>query len=138
MLVKDIMTHDLEWVAPETPILDVARKMREKNIGCMPVRENNKFVGMVTDRDITCRGVAEDRKPSTTTAFEVMSNECATCYDNQEVDAAARMMVEKHIRRLPVLDQEKQMVGMLSLDDLALKASHELSGEVLSSVSMTH
>ncbi len=137
MLVKEIMSAKVEWVSPDAPIQEAARKMRDRDIGSLPVRERDdgKLVGIVTDRDIACRAVAEGRDPATTTVGEVMSAGATCCFDDQDVGEAAHLMEEKQLHRLPVFDHENHLVGMLAIGDLALRAPHELSGEVLEAVS---
>ncbi|HLF58421.1 MAG TPA: CBS domain-containing protein [Alphaproteobacteria bacterium] len=135
MKVHEIMTRKAEWVNPDATIRDVAKQMRDENIGSMPVGENDRLIGMITDRDIVCRAVAEGHDPATTSARKVMSKAITYCFDDQDVDDAAHMMEDKHIRRLAVLNRKKRLVGILSLDDLARCCSHDLSGEVLAAVS---
>lgn len=135
MKVSEIMTRNAEWVGPETTIWDVAQKMRDEKIGSLPVGENDRLIGMVTDRDIVCRAVAEGLDPSKTTARQVMSETITYCFEDQEADDAAHVMEQKHIRRLAVLNRDKRLVGILSVDDLATRGSHELSGEVLAATS---
>ncbi len=132
--ISDIMTRKAEWVSPDTTIFEVARRLRDENIGSMPVGENDRLIGMITDRDIACRAVAEGLDPAKTSVRQVMSKTIAYCFDDQDVSDAAHMMEQKHIRRLAVLNRKKRLVGILSLDDLAC-CSHDLSGEVLEAVS---
>jgi len=135
MKVNEVMSRDAEWESPDTTICDVAKKMRDMNIGSMPVGENDRLVGMVTDRDIVCRAVGEGLDPAKTTVRQIMTKTIAYCFDDQEVDDAAHLMEQKHIRRLAVLNRKKRLVGILSLDDMARKCSHDLSGEILAAVS---
>lgn len=138
MQVKDAMHKGAEWVGPETPVIEVAKKMRDLDVGSLPVGENDRLVGMVTDRDVTCRGVANGRDWTRLTAREVMSNGIIYCKDAEDLEDALRIMEQKQVRRLPVIDDKKRMVGMLSLGDVAHAASHELSGEVVAAVSAHH
>ena len=138
MKVSEIMTRKAEWVAPDTSIKVVAEKMRKQGIGSLPVGENDRLIGMVTDRDIVCRAVAKGLNPAKTTAREVMSKTITYCFDDQDVDDAAHVMEQKHVRRLAVLNRKKRLVGILSLDDLAARCSHDLSGEVLAAVTSRH
>jgi predicted transcriptional regulator len=130
MLVKEIMSPKAESIEPGLSLQETATKMRDLNIGSLPVWEDGEIIGMITDRDICCRGVADDRDPVTTTVRDIMSRDVAYCFDDQECDDAAHMMEDKHIRRLAVLNREKAMVGFLSVDDLA-RCSHDLAGVVL-------
>jgi CBS domain-containing protein len=138
MKVKDVMHKGAEWIAPQTPVADVARKMRDLDVGAMPVGENDRLIGMVTDRDITCRGVANGSALSQLTARDVMSKGIIYCREDEELDDAIRIMEQRQVRRLPVINDRKRMVGMLSLGDIADAASHELSGEVIAAVSAHH
>jgi CBS domain-containing protein len=138
MKVKDAMHQGAVWVAPQTPVADVARKMRDLDIGAIPVGENDRLIGMVTDRDIACRGVANGGDCARLTARDVMSKGILYCNDTEDLEDALRIMEQKQVRRLPVINDKKRMVGMLSLGDIAHAASHELSGEVTAAVSAHH
>lgn len=138
MKVKDAMHKGVEWVAPEIPVADVAKKMRDLDIGAIPVGENDRLIGMVTDRDIACRGVANGGDCARLTARDVMSKGILYCNDAEDLEDALRIMEQKKVRRLPVINDNKRMVGMLSLGDIAHAASHELSGEVAAAVSAHH
>ena len=135
MKVSEVMTREAEWVNPDLSIAEAARKMRDLNIGAIPVGENDRLVGMLTDRDIACRVVAEGLDPKAATVRQGMSKTIAYCFDDQEIDDAAHLMEDKHIRRLAVLNRKKRLVGLLSLTDIAQHCSHDLSGEVLAAVS---
>jgi CBS domain-containing protein len=138
MKVKDVMHKGAEWVDPQTPVAEVAKRMRDLDIGAIPVGENDRLVGMVTDRDIACRGVANGKDCGKLTAREVMSKGILYCNDTEDLEDALRIMEQKQVRRLPVINDKKRMVGMLSLGDIAHAASHELSGEVAAAVSAHH
>jgi len=138
MKVKEVMHTGVTWVAPDMVVAEVAKKMRDEDIGAVPVGENDRLIGMVTDRDITCRGVAEGADPKNLTARDVMSEGIIFCRDEEEVDDAIRIMEDKKIRRLPVLDDKKRMVGMLSLGDVSSKVPESMSGEVMRAVSAHH
>lgn len=138
MKVKDVMHQGAEWVPPQTPITDVARRMRDLDIGAVPVGENDRLIGMVTDRDIACRGLADGRDPGALTARDVMSEGIFYCRDDEDLEDALRIMEQKQVRRLPVINDQKRMVGMLSLGDIGDAASHELAGEVMAAVSAHH
>jgi CBS domain-containing protein len=134
MRVKEIMTANIELVSPNLSIRDAARLMRDRNVGSLPVGADGRLDGMVTDRDITCRATADGRDPAKTKICDVITKDIAYCYDDQDVTDAAQVMERNHIRRLAVLDRDKRMVGLLSLDDVA-RCSHDLAGEVLEAVS---
>jgi CBS domain-containing protein len=133
MKVQDIMSTDVTWVAPEMPLKDAAKKMRDDDIGCLPVGKADKLIGMITDRDITCRAVAEGSIARSRVA-DAMSRGVTYCFDDQDVKEAAQLMETKRIHRLPVLNRQKRMVGIVSVGDLALHAPHELTGEVVEAV----
>ena len=105
--------------------------MRDLDIGCLPVGENDRLVGIITDRDITCRWVADGEAPGKSTVGEAMSKTVSYCFDDQDVGEAIHLMEEKHIRRLPVLSRKKRLVGMLSLGDISQHASAKMSAELL-------
>ena len=138
MKVKDVMHKGAEWVEPNTSISKLATTMKKEDIGAIPVGENDKLIGMVTDRDITVRAVANGGDMSKLTARDVMSKGIIFCRDNEDLDDALRIMEDKKVRRLPVINEDKRMVGMLSIGDVADAASHELSGEVVAAVSAHH
>ena len=136
MLLKEIMTHDVEVVSPGDTLEQAARKMEERNVGPMPVCEGNRVVGMLTDRDITVRAVAAGCDPKTTLVADAMTQDIISCYDDQDVEDAARVMKEKQVRRLLVLSRANDLVGIVSLGDLATEAGDRgQPGEVLKKVS---
>lgn len=135
MNVREVMTDHVEWVDPNQTLETVAKTMRKLDIGCLPVGENDRLVGMITDRDITCRGIADGCDPTSTKTSEVMSKGILTCFDDEDIDDAAKLMEEKQVHRLAVLNRDKRMVGLLSVGDISLHCTHELSGEVLEAIS---
>ncbi len=135
MQVREIMSQQVEWVSPQLSLQDAARKMRDRDIGCLPVGENDRLIGMVTDRDIACRAVPDGQAIVGKKVRDVMSKGIVYCFDDQDVGDAAHMMEEKQIHRLPVLNRQKRMVGMLSLGDLALHVPQKLAGEVVAAIS---
>ena len=138
MRITDAMHEGVEWVEAETKAIDVARRMREKDIGAIPVGKRDRLIGMITDRDLTTRVLAEGKDPSALTAEDVMSRGIIYCRTGETLEDAVRLMEEHKIRRLPVLDDDKRMVGMLSLGDIAHKADRELTGEVMRAVADHH
>ncbi|MDP2620714.1 MAG: CBS domain-containing protein [Hyphomicrobiales bacterium] len=130
--MKEVMTSKVQSVSPEQSIQECARKMRDLNIGSLPVSEKGQMIGMITDRDICCRAVADGRDLAKTKAADIMSKDVTWCFDDQECADAAHLMEDKHIRRLTVLNRDKAPVGFLSVDDLA-RCSHDLAGGVLES-----
>jgi CBS domain-containing protein len=136
MLLKDVMTQNLEEVGPSATLQQAAEKMRSKDIGALPVCENSKLVGILTDRDITVRAVADGKDPGQATVRDAMSEGAVWCYEDDDVKEAARIMEEKQIRRLVVFDRNKRAVGIVSLGDIATRQkSDQLSGEVLEQIS---
>ncbi len=115
MLVRDAMTPHAEWISPDISLTEVALRMRNQHIGCLPVGEKDRLIGMITDRDLACRGVAEGLNPSTAQARQVMTNGITWCFEDETVDEAAQRMEEKQIHHMPVLSRQKRMVGILSL-----------------------
>jgi len=133
MLVREIMNDTLESILPSASLREAALKMRDLNLGSLPVAEDGKLVGMITDRDICCRGVADGFDPATTAVREIMSREVTFCFSDDTVTHAARQMGTLHIRRLPVLNHDKSIAGFLSVDDVA-HYSRQLAGEVLDTI----
>lgn len=130
MLVREAMSSKVETISPGATVQECARMMDRLGIGTLPVYEGVTFLGVVTDRDVCCRAIANGRDPAAMTVREIMSSDVASCFDDQDCVDAAHLMEEKHVRRLPVLSRKGTMVGVLSVDDLA-RCSHTLAGEVL-------
>ena len=127
MLVKDAMTQPVETVSPDTSLLFVARRMKDAEIGCLPVTENGSVLGIITDRDIACRGVAISDNLADFKARDVMTSTVFTCGDGADLPEALRTMIDKRVFHAPVVDRHKSLVGMLALPDIALKAPAQLS-----------
>lgn len=130
MFVREAMTPQAEWISPDTSLVEVARRMRDHKIGCLPIGENDRLVGMITDRDLACRAVAEGVDTKATRARQVMTKSVTWCYDDQSIDEAVRRMEENQIHHMPVLNRKKRMIGILSLSDLALRGPQELAHQV--------
>ena len=136
MKVNEIITHDPQVIRPETALIEAAQKMKALDIGMLPVCDGDRLVGVITDRDITVRGVAQGCDPKTARVQEIMTPEVIYCFDDEDVKDVAKKMEEKQVRRLPVLNREKRLVGIVSLGDLAVRTGKEkLAGEVLERVS---
>lgn len=136
MQLKDIMTSDPLVLNPETVLREAAQKMRDLDSGVMPVGEHDRLIGMLTDRDITARATAEGKDPNSTRVGEVMTPDVVYCFEDDDVEVAARTMEQHQIRRLIVLSRDKRLVGIVSLGDLAIHApSDRLPGEVTEAVS---
>ena len=131
--VLEVMHHEVRRTDPDTCLADAAGRMRDLDVGCLPVLEDDELIGIITDRDITCRAVAEAGDLTVMTVRDAMSKDVASCFENQEVSHAASVMREKRIRRLPVLDHHNHLVGMLTLSDLSIN-SPSLAGEVVRSL----
>ncbi|WP_394886005.1 CBS domain-containing protein (plasmid) [Mesorhizobium sp. AaZ16] len=139
MKVKDAMHKGVDWVGPETPVTELAKLMRDQDIGSIPIGENDRLVGMVTDRDIVCNGVAEDSFDSrTATARDVMTAGIHCCREDDDLAKAVRHMEELKIRRLPVINKSMRMVGILSVGDVGQSAPIEQVSEYIKSVSAHH
>lgn len=138
MKVKEAMHKDAKWVSPDTPISRIAKMMKDLDVGALPVGKNDRLVGMVTDRDIICRAFTDSTDPSRLTAEQVMTKGIVYCKADEDIEDALRLMESKQIRRLPVIDDNKRMVGMLSLGDVSHAVARTLSGEVLTAVSAHH
>ena len=138
MKVKELMHKSVEWVSPDTPITTVAGKMKKFDVGSLPVGENDRLIGMITDRDIALRVLANGKDASSLTARDVMSKGVFWCHDSDNASEAARIMETKKVRRLPVIDANKRMVGMLSLGDLSHAAPQRTTVEVVKAVSAHH
>ena len=119
MKISEIMTREPELIDPNASIREAATRMRSENIGALPVGENDRLIGMVTDRDIVVRAVAEDRPSGTTSVRDVMSAKIFYVFEDDDLDAAARCMAEHQVRRLPVLNRDKRLTGIVALADLA-------------------
>lgn len=134
--IREFMTPNVVVVGPDDTLQIAARKMRERDIGFLPVCDGQRLIGTLSDRDITVRAVAEGRDPKSTPVREFASPQPVWCFDDQEVGEAAQRMQEKQVRRLMVLRREdKHLVGVVSLGDLAANGTREISSEVLESTS---
>jgi CBS domain-containing protein len=138
MKVKEIMHKGVEWVSPDTLITVLAKKMKKFDVGALPVGENDRLIGMVTDRDIAVRALANGKGMSKLTARDVMTKGIIWCKVDTSAKKAARLMEAKQVRRLPVVDKDKRMVGMLSLGDICHAASQRTAAEVIKAVSSHH
>lgn len=134
MQVSEAMTRNVTLANPDQTIREVARVMADKDTGVLPVGENDRLVGMVTDRDITIRAVAEG-KGADTRVREVMTPGVEYCFEDQDLDEVARMMGEKQVRRMPVMNRDKRLVGILSLGDVAVMQGGGATQQALGGVS---
>lgn len=139
MKVKTAMHKDVDWVPPDTPVAELARMMRNQDIGAIPIGENDRLVGIVTDRDIICNGLArDDFTLSDAKARDVMTSGIHCCREDDDLAKAMRHMEKVGVRRLPVINQNKRMVGMLSLGDISQIAPSDLIAEWAKSLSAHH
>ena len=133
--LQDLMSRDVKVISPDMSIRDAANHMRDGDFGMLPVGENDRMIGTITDRDIAVRAVAEG-KDSTTKVRDVMSEGIAWVFEDQTVEEAAKMMSERQVRRLPVVDRNKRLVGIVALGDFAVKSSEiRPAAEALSEIS---
>jgi CBS domain-containing protein len=123
MQLKEIMTTGVETVPPDSYIIDAAETMRSLDIGSLPVCDGQRLVGMITDRDITIRAVAAGCDPNKTRVSSCMSPEILYCFEDQDARDAEELMQQKQIRRLPILDRDKQLTGIVALADIATRAN---------------
>ena len=134
MQAQDLMTRDVTIVDPETTIQQAARAMVALDVGALPVGENDRLVGMITDRDIVVRGIAEGKGPKTKVR-ELMTPAVKYCFADDEVEEIASNMADIQLRRLPVMDHDKRLVGILSLSDIAVGDEPEQATEALCGIS---
>ncbi len=135
MKIGDIVTRHPACITGGATQTEAAMEMKILDVGMLPVYENGRLAGIVTDRDITIRGVAHGTDPKTTPIRDIMSQEMIWCFEDQEVEEAARLMEERQVRRLLVLDRQKQLVGVVSISDLALRLDGHKAEEALAQVS---
>ena len=136
MELRDIMTRNVEVVNGNASLKEAATKMKKLDVGLIPVCDGDRLKGLLTDRDITIRATANGRDPSKTKVNEVMSTDIAYCLEDQAVDEAIILMEARQIRRLPILNQDKQLVGIVSLADIAVHVGdRDLTGETLEEIS---
>jgi len=136
MQIRQLMSQFIEVIHPDSTVTEAAQQMSRGEVGPLPVWDGEQLVGILTDRDIVVRVVATARNPQTTRVREVMSSAVVSCYEDEEVETAAGLMTTHQIRRLPVLDREQHLVGILSLGDLAVYATDTaLASEVLEEIS---
>jgi CBS domain-containing protein len=139
MQIREVMTQGAEIISPNAPAIEAAAKMREFDVGSLPVCDGERLEGLLTDRDIAVRLVAAGLDPSKTRVSEIMTPGATYCFDDQTLDEAAVIMEVHQIRRLPILDRDKHLIGMLSLGDLAVRTlgteDQELADEALKNIS---
>lgn len=134
MKIKDIMNPDTDLVSASTTVKAAAEMMAKEGIGFLPVGEGDKLIGTITDRDIVLRVVSKGKDSSTTTVGEILTDKVLYCKEDQEVEEVARNMCEQQVRRMPVVNADKRLVGVVSIGDMAQHLNKELAGEVLQEV----
>ena len=127
--IKDVMSRDYKFISPHASIHEAAQIMRDLDIGFLPVAEKDRMIGMVTDRDIVVRSAAEGTKPTSQEIGEIMTPKTYYCYDDQEIEDVCNNLGEIQVRRLPVVNRDKRLVGIVSLGDLAQEASRPNVGQ---------
>ncbi len=136
MQVKEIMTSTVETIDSQASLEEAAKKMKSLEVGALPVWEEGQLTGMITDRDIATRAVAEQKNPSQTSVKEIMTSDVCCCFEDDDIKKAAMMMEERSIHRLLVVNSENDPVGFISLSDIAVKSHDEhLAYEVLERIS---
>ncbi len=136
MNVSEIMTTDFEMIDSTCSLTEAAEKMKSLNVGFLPVREGTRLIGLLTDRDIVIRGLADGRDPGSTQVKDILSSEVVYCYDDDSVEDAARLMEDNQVRRLVIVNHDQTPVGILSIGDIAVKSGQEeLAGEILERIS---
>jgi CBS domain-containing protein len=136
MQVRDVMTRGAECISPDATLQEAARKMKSLDVGALPICDNDRLSGMITDRDIAIRAVAEGRDSRTTRVRDAMTQGITYCFEDDDVSEAARLMREKQVRHLVVLAHDKRLAGIVSLGDLAVETHDEhLAGKTLEEVS---
>ena len=135
MKVSDAMTRDVRVANPDQTIQDAAKMMSDVDSGVLPVGENDRLIGMITDRDIAVRAVAQGKGPQTLVR-EVMTDHVHYCFDDEDMDEVTRKMADSQVRRLPVVNRDKRLIGILSLGDVATsRDGADEAGEALSDIS---
>ena len=136
MKISDVMTRDVQCTRPDASLHQVAEKMKSLDVGSLPVCHEDRIIGMITDRDIVVRSVAEGHDPDVDHVEDAMSPELFYCFEDQDVSEVAQLMSDKQVRRIPVLSREKRLVGIVSLGDLAVvPITEELAEEALEGIS---
>lgn len=133
--IRDAMTSNPRGVEPSTPVVEAARLMKSQDVGPLPVVEGDRLVGMVTDRDIVLRVVAEGKDPQTATVGEIASRDLVTVDPQQDLDEALRLMAQHQVRRLPVVEEDGRLVGILAQADVARAGDDAQTGQVVQEIS---
>lgn len=133
--IREVMTSDPRSIAPSTTVQEAAKLMRDADVGPIPIVENGTVAGILTDRDIVLRVVAEGKDPASTTVGEVASRDLVTVDPEQTLDEALRLMAKHQVRRLPVSEEDGKLVGIVAQADIALEADDRSTGELVEEIS---
>jgi len=133
--IKDVMTPNPATVEPSTPVVEAAKIMKQQDVGPVPVCENDRLVGVLTDRDIVLRVVAEGKDPQSTTVGDIASTNLVTVDPQQSLDEALRLMAKHQVRRLPVVEEDGKLAGILAQADVAQQGLDQKTGEVVEQIS---
>ena len=135
MQLSDILSRDVETLAPDATIREAAQRMRSLDVGAMPVCDGSHLLGMITDRDITIRAIADGRDPAQTPVRDAMTPNVEFIFEDEDVQRAAQLMQDKQIRRLPVVSRDNKLVGIVALGDLARTGDDRMAGDTLQDIS---
>lgn len=134
MQVRDVMTTPVDLIDATISLAEAARMMRDDDVGALPIGENDRLIGILTDRDIVVRCVGTGGDPRLATARDAMSSSVVYCFDDQPIEEAADIMSKRHVRRLPVINRDKRLVGILSLGDVWSRGAPAIAGEMLEEI----
>jgi len=135
MKIHEIMTRNVECISPSIPISKAAEKMRDHDIGFLPICEHDRVIGTVTDRDITIRSVAQGRDPRLAPVSEIMTQTVFSCYEDDDIETVAKTMQDDEVRRMLIFDRSDKLIGIVSLGDIARAAGERnLAGETLGGI----
>jgi CBS domain-containing protein len=133
--IQEVMTSDPRSVSPDAPVADASRIMRDEDTGIVPIVEDGKLIGTITDRDIVVRLIAESRDASSAIVRDIASTDLVTVDPQQDLDEALRLMAQHQVRRLPVVEEDGRLVGILSQADVAREAQDKQTGELVEEIS---
>lgn len=134
MNIKDIMNSSVRAITPSTSLREAAELMQKENIGFLVIAKDDEVIGTITDRDIVVRGIAEGLESDTSVVQEIMTGDLLYCLEEHTVDEVANHMNEEHVQRMPVVNSENHLTGIVSLGDMAQHLSHEVVGQVLKGI----
>lgn len=135
MKVSEVMSGECKWCRPDAKVSEAAQMMAQHDFGSLPIAQDDKLVGMITDRDLVVRGLAKGRDLKNATVQDLITKQVYYCYEDQSCDEVADNMAEMRVRRLPVVTRDKRLVGIVSLGDLARKAQSPVAETALKGVS---